>query len=173
MRKKPLFCSPQTLRNRRQLASSAAKTSLSSLKTAPRAPQDDPEDFPVASLFSSAILIRSGSNLASFSLPLGRPRRHQNRPRLPQHRNKKTSENHFAARWPPRWLQDGPGPPKGRPKTPQTPPRTSPKCIPRGSKIALRALKFAPRIPRRTVCISKETPRVPEQPQKTAALHTR
>ena len=47
----------------------------------------------------------------------------------------KTSENHVAARWPPRSLQDGPrslqdgpGPPKGCPKTPQTPPRTPPNA---------------------------------------------
>ena len=43
----------------------------------------------------------------------------------------KTSENHVAARWPPRSLQDGPGPPKGRRKTPQTPPRTPPNVLKR------------------------------------------
>ena len=63
----------------------------------------------------------------------------------------------------PRPPKTAPDPPKGATRPPRPPLPDSPKCAPRGSKIALRALKFAPRIPRRIVCIPKESPRVPEQ----------
>ena len=50
-------------------------------KTAPRPPQDDLQELRFASSFSSSILVRFGSNLGSICPPLGRPRRHRNRPK--------------------------------------------------------------------------------------------
>ena len=58
--------------------------------------------------------------------------------------NQKTFENHVAARRPPRSLQDGPGPPKGRRKTPQTPPGP-PQMRPKRLQDRSKSVKFAPR----------------------------
>lgn len=88
-------------------------------KTSPGPPQDDFEELLFASSFLSSIWVRSWSNLGSISHPLGGPKR-------PPKSNPKTSENHVAARRPPRSLQDGPGPPTGRPKTTPDPPGLPP-----------------------------------------------
>ena len=68
---------------------------------------------------------------------------------LPKNAPRKAKRPPRGPRTPPNAPQDGPEPPK--------------RGTPRGSRIALRALKFAPRIARRIVCIPKETSRVPEQ----------
>ena len=99
------------------------KTSQDRSKTAPRPPQDDLEELLFASSFSSSILVRLGSNLVSICTPLGAPK---TTPKSIQ----KTPENHVAAKWPPRSLQDGPGSPTGCPQTPKRAPRTLPKAAP-------------------------------------------
>ena len=51
-------------------------------------------------------------------------------------------------------------------KSGQVVPKTAsdpPKGAPRGSKIVPREVTFTPRLPRRVVCITKDTPRVPGQ----------
>ena len=101
-------------------------------KTSPRPPQDDVETLLLASSFPSSIWVRSGSNLGSISHPPFAPK-------TTRKSNQKMSENHVAARRPPRSLQDGPGRPttprmtpteaqdvtKTPPGRPQNPPRRS------------------------------------------------
>ena len=132
-------------------------------KSAPERPKSDPR---AAKSGPRAAQERPKSGPRAAKSDQERPKSGQERPKAEPELRRWTQER-------PRRAQDGSGPPQGRPEAPPAPPRTPPKCTPRGSKIALRALKFPPRIPRRIVCIPKETPRVPEQSEKTAALHTR
>ena len=93
---------------------------------------------------SWSLLGRTWGPLGSIWGPLGHPRMPKREPKTTPKSIQKTSENHVAARWPPRSLQDGPGPPKGRPKTPQTPPRT-PQMRPKRLQDRSKSAKFAPR----------------------------
>ena len=100
-------------------------------KIAPRRLQDLPKTILKTLLLHRLFRLRFWSVLAPTWAPFPPPWAPKTAPKS----TPKTSENHVAARWPPRslqdgprWLQDGPGLPKGRPKTPQTPPRTPPNA---------------------------------------------
>ena len=108
--------------NRPKMASSSAKMAQDRSKTAPRPPQDLPKTI-LKSFFSHLLFcLRFGSDLGPTWAPFPTPWAPKTTPKSIQ----KTYENHVAARRPPRSLQDGPGPPTGRPKTTPDPPGLPP-----------------------------------------------
>ena len=122
-----------------KMASSSAKIALRSL-------QDGFKTFLRRSRTTSFGIFFFVFDFGPFWVQLGLHLTPPWAPKTAPKSTQKTSENHVAARWPPRSLQDGPrslqdgpGPPKGRPKTPQTPPgppQMRPKSLQDRSKSA-------------------------------------